>query len=99
MALQETGELLKTALSMKGLLRGKVAIITGASRGIGAASGRVFAEAGASVALGARVEGKVASLAKSIVAKGGRDRHTNDVSVPRGGEHLVMQIVQQFGRL
>jgi hypothetical protein len=32
--------------SLSGLLRGKVAIITGASRGIGAAAARAFAEAG-----------------------------------------------------
>src|SRR5260221_14654372 len=37
-----------------GLLADKVAIITGASRGIGAATARVFAQAGATVVLAAR---------------------------------------------
>jgi NAD(P)-dependent dehydrogenase (short-subunit alcohol dehydrogenase family) len=44
-------------------MQGKVVAITGASRGIGAAAARVFAAAGAKVALLARSEGEIDALA------------------------------------
>ena len=47
-------------------MQGKVVIITGASRGIGAAAARVFAAAGAKVALLARSGDQVAALAAEI---------------------------------
>jgi NAD(P)-dependent dehydrogenase (short-subunit alcohol dehydrogenase family) len=54
------------------LLEGKVAIVTGASRGIGALTARAFAAAGAAVALAARDEQALASVAEEIVGAGGR---------------------------
>jgi len=53
-------------------LSDKVAIITGASRGIGAAAGRVFARAGASVVLAARDEQGLAVVVHEITTAGGR---------------------------
>lgn len=50
-------------------MSGKTVLITGASRGIGAAAGRVFAAAGANVALVARSEEAVAELAGEIGTK------------------------------
>ncbi|AKS47584.1 NADP-dependent 3-hydroxy acid dehydrogenase YdfG [Octadecabacter temperatus] len=47
-------------------LKNKVVLITGASRGIGAASARAFADAGAKVALVARSGGQIAELAAEI---------------------------------
>ncbi|SMX41915.1 SDR family oxidoreductase [Octadecabacter ascidiaceicola] len=47
-------------------LKGKVVIITGASRGIGAASARAFADEGAKVALLARSGGEIGELAAEI---------------------------------
>ncbi|WP_163848226.1 SDR family oxidoreductase [Pseudooceanicola aestuarii] len=47
-------------------LAGKTAIITGASRGIGASAARIFADAGANVALLARSEDEIAQLAGEI---------------------------------
>ena len=47
-------------------LTGKTALITGASRGIGAAAARAFAEAGANVALVARSRDAIAELAGDI---------------------------------
>ena len=44
-------------------MTGKTIMITGASRGIGAAAARVFAEAGANVALLARSQDAIAELA------------------------------------
>ena len=53
-------------------LAGKVAIVTGASRGIGAAAAFVLAKAGAAVMLVARDETRASQVVKEIVAAGGR---------------------------
>ena len=50
---------------------GKVALVAGASRGIGAVTARAFAEAGAAVALAARDQAPLESVAASIRAAGG----------------------------
>src|SRR5690242_3210025 len=55
-----------------GQLAGKVAIITGASRGIGWAVARLFASEGAAVVLAARDETALASHGQEIEAAGGR---------------------------
>lgn len=52
-------------------LEGKKALITGGGRGIGATIAKVFAEFGASVALTARTEADVKSVAGEIEAAGG----------------------------
>jgi 7-alpha-hydroxysteroid dehydrogenase len=57
---------------MTGLLADKVAIITGASRGIGAATARAFAAAGATVILAARNASELDSVAGEIAASGSR---------------------------
>jgi NAD(P)-dependent dehydrogenase (short-subunit alcohol dehydrogenase family) len=53
------------------ILKGKVAIVTGASSGIGAAAAKLFAAEGARVVLVARTEAALAKLAGEIVASGG----------------------------
>lgn len=53
------------------LLANKVAIITGAGRGIGAAAARLFARAGAAVVLAARTEADIRVVAERIKADGG----------------------------
>jgi 3-oxoacyl-[acyl-carrier protein] reductase len=51
-------------------LAGKVALVTGASQGIGRETALALAEAGANVAIAARNEEKLASLAEEIAGKG-----------------------------
>lgn len=82
------------------ILEGRVAIITGASRGIGAATSRAFAAAGAAVALAARDEAALASLADQLLAGGSRAIAVpTDVADPASVERLVDRTVGAFGRL
>jgi NAD(P)-dependent dehydrogenase (short-subunit alcohol dehydrogenase family) len=50
---------------------GRVALVTGGGRGIGAATARLLADQGAAVALAARTEEEVVSVASEIEARGG----------------------------
>ena len=57
---------------MPGALEGRVAIVTGASSGIGEATAVALAKEGAAVALGARRRDRLEELAKRISGDGGR---------------------------
>ncbi len=82
------------------LLGGKVAIVTGASRGIGAAAARAFAEAGAIVVLAARTAEAIAAIAEEINAAGARALAIpTDVTDPESVKRLVEKTVTTFGRL
>ena len=81
-------------------LGGKVAIVTGASRGIGAAAARAFAEAGATVVLAARTAEAIAAIAEEINAAGARALAIpTDVTDPESVKRLVEKTVTTFGRL
>jgi NAD(P)-dependent dehydrogenase (short-subunit alcohol dehydrogenase family) len=87
-------------LSERKLLDGKVAIVTGASRGIGAAAARAFAESGATVVLAARTAEAIAAIAEEINAAGGRALAIpTDVTNPESVQRLVEKTVATFGRL
>ncbi len=87
-------------MSERKLLEGKVAIVSGASRGIGAAAARAFGEAGASVVLAARTAQAIAAIADEINAAGGRALAVpTDVTDPESVERLVEKTVATFGRL
>jgi NAD(P)-dependent dehydrogenase (short-subunit alcohol dehydrogenase family) len=79
------------------LLRGKVALVTGASRGIGAAAARLFAREGATVVLAARAEPDLRAVVAEI---GGAASHTVvDVGDPASIERAVAEVVERHGRL
>jgi short-subunit dehydrogenase len=65
---------MRTSLDPHRPLHGKVALVTGASRGIGAAVARGFAMAGAAVALAARDEAALDRLADELRDAGARWR-------------------------
>jgi short-subunit dehydrogenase len=80
---------------------GRVAVITGASSGIGAALARVLAKRGAAVALVARREAKLREVADEIARAGGRASvHVCDVSERARVDACVRDVlVAQNGRI
>jgi len=81
-------------------LDGKVAVVTGASSGLGVAFAQAFAEAGADVALGARRVEKLADTAK-LVEEAGRKAISveTDVASPEACQGLVDAAMEAFGRV
>lgn len=79
-------------------LSGKVAIVTGASRGIGAAVAQALAAAGAHVVVASRKQAGVDAVAAAIRAAGGQAlavaAHTGE---PDAVEALVQRTVDEFG--
>ena len=81
-------------------MRDQVALIAGASKGIGAATAEAFAAAGAAVVLGARDTAALESVAKRIEASGGKATAVRtDVTDAESMRHLVDQALARYGRL
>jgi NAD(P)-dependent dehydrogenase (short-subunit alcohol dehydrogenase family) len=81
-------------------LDGKVAIVTGASSGLGVAFAVALAEAGADVALGARRAERMKTTADEVEALGRKAIAVRtDVSVPADCQALVQAAMEQFGRV
>jgi NAD(P)-dependent dehydrogenase (short-subunit alcohol dehydrogenase family) len=81
-------------------LQGKVAIVAGAGRGIGAAAGRRLANAGATVVVAARTKSEIEALEAEIKASGGIALAIPiDVTDERQVAELVSRTVATFGRL
>jgi len=78
----------------------RVALITGASSGIGRATAEAFAANGATVVLAARREDELVALTNAIKAQGGKASFvTTDVSVAQDVERMVDHTIESFGRL
>ncbi|MFD5452076.1 SDR family NAD(P)-dependent oxidoreductase [Streptomyces sp. NPDC003470] len=83
-----------------GALAGRVALITGAGSGIGAAAARVFAEQGAAVVLVARREDRLRTLAAQLEAAGARAGYrAADVTDAEQVRGAVEHAVDRYGRL
>ena len=81
-------------------LNGKVALVTGASQGIGRAIGVALAASGARVALAARNEQKLAEAAGQIQSSGGEAFSVKmDVAEPDQIKAGFQQVLAKFGRL
>ncbi|MEY2926483.1 MAG: hypothetical protein RL367_960 [Pseudomonadota bacterium] len=79
-------------------LGGKVAIVTGASRGIGRAYAQALAGAGAAVLIADMLEAEGQAVAEAICATGGRALFQRvDVSDPVSTEAMATRAVAEFG--
>jgi NAD(P)-dependent dehydrogenase (short-subunit alcohol dehydrogenase family) len=82
-------------------LGGKVAVVTGASKGIGRAVARELAQEGADVAIAARDPGPLELAAKDIAAATGRSilPIAGDMSVTADVERCMATVIDRFGRI
>lgn len=89
---------LATIIAMQ--LRGQVAIVTGASRGIGAAIAEKLGSQGATVALAARSAEGLSATAERVRAAGGIAATVpTDVTAPSALETLVARVNDEFGAI
>ncbi len=85
---------------MKETLKGKVAVVTGASSGIGEATARALAGRGAAIVLAARAEEKLRFLAREISAAGGQALPVKtDVTDRDSVEAMIERTIEEFGSL
>ena len=80
-------------------LRGKRAVVTGGSRGIGAACSQLLAECGADVCVGYRSRSAEAdAMVRQLTAQGVRAvAHSADLGAPGGADSLIAAAVATFG--
>ena len=84
--------------SLRGAVKDKVVLITGASSGIGKATAIKVAEAGAKVILVARTEDKLLETQQEIQAHGGTSFiHSADVADLESCDALIKQIIETYG--
>jgi NAD(P)-dependent dehydrogenase (short-subunit alcohol dehydrogenase family) len=82
-------------------LQGKVAVVTGSGRGIGAAIARGYAREGASVVLVSRTKGQLEEQSERIQSLTGVSPFIvqADVGEPSDVENLVETVIQEYGQI
>lgn len=81
-------------------LDGRVAVVTGASSGLGVAFAKALAEAGADVAIGARRVERLGDTAQIVEAVGRRCYAAPlDVTDPQRCEDFMTEVVEELGRV
>lgn len=81
-------------------LSGSVALVTGASSGIGQATALKLADAGARVALIARRVDRLEALAEKIRGAGGQALPIEaDITLPNVASQTIEQVISEYGRL
>jgi NAD(P)-dependent dehydrogenase (short-subunit alcohol dehydrogenase family) len=83
-------------MTHNGMLTDKIALVTGASRGIGAAAARLFAREGATVVLAARTESALKALAEDIP---GASYVVTDLGDTASIGQAVATVLERHGRL
>lgn len=82
------------------LLENKIALITGASSGLGAETARLFASYGATVFLGGRDSERLTAVVDEIKQAGGNaGSHSFDVADPSACREAVAACIAQYGRI
>lgn len=83
-----------------GKLDGKVAVITGAARGIGRADALLFAKEGAAVVVSDIDEAPLKEVVKEIRAAGGKaETCAGDVTKPEDCQKMMDMAAEKFGKL
>ena len=81
-------------------LKGNIALVTGASQGIGAVIAKKLASAGAHVICVSRTKEKIKSVSKSIINHGGSSSfYTCDISQPLSIEALIEDSLNEFKKI
>lgn len=88
------------ARRLRRAVAGSVVLVTGASEGIGAATARQLARAGATVLLVARTAERLGAVRDEIVAQGGTAyAHPADLSRPDRAEALGVELLRRYRRV
>ena len=83
------------------MLKGQVALVTGATSGMGAAVAKLYAKEGAAVIVGGRSENKGTALANEICASGGVARYYGpmDVTSEDSINNAIGSTISEFGKI
>ena len=81
-------------------LQNQIAIITGATSGMGAAVAKLFAKEGASVVVNGRNEARGEQIVSEIMMNNGSAIFVkSDISTEKGNSHLVQETIKAFGTI
>ncbi len=85
---------------MTGPLKGQVAVVTGANRGLGAEIASDLAAAGASLAISARDRSSLGETTSAVAAHGGQVMALEcDVTEPRSADRMAREVLDHYGRV